>query len=120
MAMRSSDTVVDVSAIPGGGDFATDPGGAESGVIAASFTRSGPIAFGEMDHHFEGQQVGSRHHMPRAATAQTSDKILDVVEVQPHRFAGVRSAAANKSASLRMSLAKVPDPMMTNVRNNSW
>src|SRR5262245_14690089 len=29
------------------------------------------VAFGQMNHHFENQQVGAGHHMPRTTVAKT-------------------------------------------------
>ena len=55
---------------------------------ACSLMVSPPVAIGQMGHDFQHQQIGPRHHVPRAAIAERADQLFEHLHVELHRALG--------------------------------
>src|SRR4029079_19799183 len=48
------------------------------------FQEAAAVSIGQVNHDFQHQEIGSRHYVPRAATTQTTDQLLNNLQMQKH------------------------------------
>ena len=71
------------------------------------------VAFAQVHHDFQDQEIGAGHDVPAAAGTEAGNHFADHVEVHPRRLPAVTPAATSRPASRRNSSARLPEPMIT-------